>query len=138
MKAIITEVTFKKEFETKFGKMYSFQVKYDNQVAFYNSKSKDQKKFIAGQEAEFTEESKSYVDKKTGEPKEYFVIKPLTAERQSNFGKALKKEQSKYSGFAVSYAKDLVVAGRLQREELSDYAWVLFELMVAMDKSIEQ
>lgn len=137
MKAIIQEVTFKKEFDTKFGKMYSFQVKYDDQVAFYNSKSKDQKKFIAGQEAEFSEESKTYNDKKTGEPKEYLVIKPMTGERQSNFGKALKKEQTRYSGFAVSYAKDLVVAGRLQREELSDFAWVLFELMVSMDKSIE-
>ena len=50
----------------------------------------------------------------------------------------MKKEQSKYSGFAVAYAKDLVVAGKLDREELGDYAWILFDLMVEMDKTIEQ
>jgi hypothetical protein len=137
MKELINEVVFVKERETPFGTLYDFKVKYDDKVAFYSSKSKDQKKFIAGQEAEFTEEEIEYKDKKTGEPKTFLKIKPLNPNKQSNFGKALKREQSKYSGFAVSYAKDLVVAGRLQREELADYAWVLFELMVEMDKSIE-
>lgn len=137
MKAIIQEVIFRKEIDSQFGKLYSFRIKYDNEEAIYNSKSRDQKKFIAGEETEFTEETKIYIDKKTGEQKEYLVIKPINPDKQSNFGKALKKEQSRYSGFAVSYAKDLVVSGRLQREELADYAWVLFELMVTMDKSLE-
>lgn len=117
--------------------MYNFQVKYDNEVALYSSKSKDQKKFIPGQEAEFTEETKTYTDKKTGETKEYLVIKPIMQNRQSNFGKALNKEKSRYSGFAVSYAKDLVIAGRIQLTELPEYATVLFDLMVTLDKSIE-
>lgn len=137
MKAVITEVKFLKEIDGQFGKIYSFQVNYDDERAIYRSKYKDQKKFIPGEEAEFTEEIQTYTDKKTGELKEYKVIKPINQNKQSNFGKALKKEQARYSGFAVSYAKDLVVAGRLQREELPDYAWILFELMVAMDKSIE-
>jgi hypothetical protein len=137
MKELINEVVFVKERSTPFGTLYDFKVKYDDKVAFYSSKSKDQKKFIPDQEAEFTEQEIEYKDKKTGEPKMFLKIKPLNPNKQSNFGKALKREQSKYSGFAVSYAKDLVVAGRLQREELADYAWVLFELMVEMDKSIE-
>jgi hypothetical protein len=57
--------------------------------------------------------------------------------KQSNFGKALNKEKSRYSGFAVSYAKDLVVGGRIQKEELAPMAWILFELMVEMDKTLE-
>jgi len=137
MKELINEVSFQKEKDTQFGKLYTFKVKYDGKVAFYSSKYKEQKKFIAGQEAEFTEEEKSYTDK-NGNPQTFLVIKPLNPIKQSSFGKALKKEQSRYSGFAVSYAKDLVVAGRLNREELSDYAWVLFELMVSMDKTLEQ
>ena len=137
MKAIIQEVTYSKEFESKYGTMYVFRVKYDDQVAIYNSKSKDQKKFIAGQEAEFTEETKTYTAK-DGTVKEYLVIKPPTQNRQSNFGKALSKEKSRYSGFAVSYAKDMAVAGRIQVTELSDYAWILFDLMVEMDKTLEQ
>lgn len=136
MKATITEVKFIKEFDSKFGKLYSFQVKYDNIVAVYNSKSKDQKKFVTGEEAEFTEETKTYTDKQ-GNLKEYIVIKPPLQNRQSNFGKALSKEKSRYSGFAVSYSKDLAVAGRIQMTELADYAWILFDLMVEMDKTLE-
>jgi len=138
MKAEIAEVKFLKEYTDKFGKKYSFQVKYDDQSALYSSKSKDQDKFVPGKEAEFTEETRTYIDKNTGEEKHYLVIKPIYQQRQSNYGKELKKEQSRYSGFAVSYAKDLVVAGRLNKEELPEYATVLFELMVALDKSIEQ
>jgi len=137
MKAQIQEVIFKKEIDSKFGKLYSFSVKYDDKVALYRSKYKDQKKFIPGQEAEFTEEAQTYTDQKTGEPREYFVIKPIAQQRQSNYGRELKKEQSRYSGFAVAYAKDLVVAGRLNRDELPEYATILFELMVTLDKSIE-
>jgi hypothetical protein len=137
MKAIITEVKFSKEFDSQYGKMYSFHVKYDDEVAVYTSKYKDQKKFNPGQEAEFTEETKTFTDKKSGEIKEYKVIKPITQNRQSNFGKALSREKSRYSGFAVSYAKDLVVAGRLPREEMIEYATVLFNAMVEMDKTLE-
>ena len=137
MKAVIEEVTFSKEIDSKFGKLYSFKVKYDGEVAIYRSKNRDQKNFVPGKEAEFTEEIQSYKDK-NGVEQHYKVIKLINLNKQSNFGKALKKEQSRYSGFAVSYAKDLLVAGRINREELQDMSWILFELMVAMDKTLEQ
>lgn len=137
MKALIEDVQFNKEWESKYGKLFSFRVKYNDKTALYNSKYKDQKKFIPGKEAEFTEEVKTYNDKQTGEQKNYTVIKPLSFNRQSNFGKALNKEKSRYSGFAVSYAKDLLVAGRISKEELAPQAWILFELMVEMDKTLE-
>jgi len=137
MEAIIQEVTFQKEYTTQFGQMYSFKVKYDDKIAFYSSKYKDQKKFIPGQRAEFTEETKVSTDKQ-GVQHEYLVIKPVNPNKQSNFGKALKKEQSRYSGFAVSYSKDLVVAGKIDITDLAPHAWTLFELMVSMDKSLEQ
>jgi len=136
MKELIQEVKFTKEGENKFGKYYTFIVKYDGKQAYYNSKSKDQKKFIAGQEAEFTEEEKTYTNKQ-GNPGSYFIVKPIPFNKQSNFGKTLKKEQARYSGFAVSYAKDLVVAGKIEFTELSAEAWILFEMMVEMDKSLE-
>lgn len=131
MKALITGVKFIKEFESKFGKLYSFKVEYEGRTAFYSSKSKDQNKFREGQEAEFTEETK------TSEKGSYLVIKPPLKNGQSNFGKALTREKTKYSGFAVSYAKDLLVAGRISKEELAPQAWILFELMVEMDKTLE-
>ena len=137
MKARIKDVKFQKEYDSKYGKMYSFLISYDDKKAFYNSKNNPQTSFVKGEEAEFTEETKTYTDK-NGNAASYISIKPPQSQRQSNFGKALKKEQSKYSGFAVAYAKDLVVAGKLDREELGDYAWILFDLMVEMDKTIEQ
>jgi hypothetical protein len=150
MKAIIKEVIFSKEGENKFGKFYSFKVKYDEKLAFYNSKDKDQKKFIAGQEAEFTEEEKIYKDN-NGNPCTYWVIKPLQQNKQSNFGKALKKEQSRYSGFADSYVKDLMASGIIKPEKTEQdeadndiimntwkkRSFEIFEHMVNIDKTLE-
>jgi hypothetical protein len=132
MKELITDVKFIKEYESKFGKLYSFKVSYAGRSAFYSSKTMEQTKFVTGQEAEFTEETK------TSTNGSYLVIKPPQKVQQSNFGKALNKEKSRYSGFAVSYAKDMAVAGRIQVTELSTYAWILFDLMVEMDKTLEQ
>lgn len=136
MKAIITDILYKKEYESKLGTMHQFEVHYDGKRASYSSKSKDQKNFVKGQETEFIEEQKTYV--KDGRESKYLVVKIPQQQRESNFGKALKKEQSKYSGFAVSYSKDLVVAGKLPFEDLADYAWILFDLMVQMDASLEK
>lgn len=136
MKALITDVKFTKEGTNKFGTYYSFKVSYDGKTAFYNSKSKDQKNFVAGQEFEFTEEERTFT-KDDGTIGKYLIVKPIGQNKQSNFGKALKKEQSRYSGFAVSYAKDLVVAGRLPFDELLPYATVLFNAMAELDKTLD-
>lgn len=131
MKALILTTEFVKEYESKFGTLYLHKIKYDDKTAFYSSKKKEQTYFEPNKEVEFTEE------KKTGEKGEYLVVKPVMANKQSNFGRALKKEQSRYSGFAVSYSKDLVCGGRLPLEELESKAWELFDLMVKMDKTLE-
>ncbi len=131
MKELITDVKFHKEGNNKYGAFYSFKVQYNGRTAYYSSKNKDQDKFIVGQEAEFTEEART-TDNGT-----FLIIKPINPNKQSNFGKALKKEQTRYSGFAVSYAKDLVIADKIKISDLPDYATVLFDLMVTLDKSIE-
>ena len=131
MTAVIQEVKFIDSFESRYGTLYSFKVTYEGREAYYNSKSRDQTKFVADQEVEFTEETK------TGKKGDYLVVKPINPNKQSNYGKALKKEQTRYSGFAVSYAKDLVVAGRLPFDDLTAYSAVLFEHMVKLDKSID-
>jgi hypothetical protein len=131
MKATIKKVQFNKEYESKFGTLYSHKVWYDDKMGFYSSKSKDQNKFMAGQEAEFTEETRQT---KQGE---MLIIKPLTQTRNSNFGRALKREQSKYSGFAMAYAKDLVVAGTIRLDQMFATADKMFTWMFEKDKSIE-
>ena len=132
MEAIIKEIKFSKEFDTQFGKAYSFAIKYDDKLAYYTSKSKKQTKFKIGEKAIFTEEFKEGKD-----GFEFIVIRPEQKTTYSNFNKALVKEKTKYSGFAVSYAKDLCVAGNLELTDISSYATVLFELMVQLDKTLE-
>lgn len=131
MKAKITKVTFLKEKDGKFGKEYSFQIEYDGKKAYYNSKKNPQASFTEGQEAEFTE-----TEATSAQGNKYFTVKPVTAAftGKSNYGKALAKEQSKYSGFACSYAKDLVVAGKIDHKDLLKYAKEMFDWMVEQDK----
>jgi len=150
MKAIIKKVEFKKEFDSKFGKMYSFEIQYNDKKAYYTAKKIDNTNFIQGQEAEFIEEEKSVV--KDGREIKYMTIKIPQQQRQSNFGKALTKEQSRYSGFAASYVKDLIVAGIIKpetdekTEEQNDIilttwkkrSFEIFEHLVSLDKTLEQ
>lgn len=133
MKAIIKKVTHKKEYETKFGMMHSFEILFDEKKAYYQSKEKNQTKFVEGSESEFD------VEEMVSDKGKYFILKPIYKKWQgnSNYGRAIKKEQSKYSGFAVSYAKDLCIADKIKFVDLPQYATVLFNLMVELDKSIE-
>lgn len=131
MKELINDVKFNKEYDSKFGKMYSFKVTYNGRTAYYSSKSKDQNNFIAGQEAEFTEETRT-TDNGT-----YLIVKPIRGTKQSNFGKALKREQSKYSGFAMAYSKDLVVAGKIELDQMYSEAQCMMDWMVEADKQLE-
>jgi len=135
MKAIIKNVTFSKEFDGKFGPMFSHKIEYDidgqPRFAFYTSKAKEQTTFKTGVEAEFTEE------KRTSDRGEFYIIKPVAPAGTSNYGRAIKQERSRYSAFAVSYSKDLVVADRIPISEMKTVATELFHLMVALDKTLD-
>jgi len=153
MKAIIEEVKFVKDFETQFGTLYKFIVSYDGKRGVYNSKSKEQNKFVPGQEVEITEETRSYTDG-AGNNVEYYVIKPVytggKGAKQSNYGKALSREASRYSGFSDSYVKDLLMDGIIKPEvdeaaeshnDIVMMTWKkraqeIFEHMVILDKTI--
>ena len=131
MKAKITNIKYIKDYETKFGIMYSFLVEYDWKKAYYSCKKREQDKFKIGEEAEFVEEEKE------GKNGKYLTIKPMQTNAYSPYNKAVKKEQSRYSGFAVSYAKDLCIAGKIEFKDISQYSTVLFNLMVSLDKTLE-
>lgn len=131
MKAKIKSVEFKKEYESKFGKLFLFKVTYDNKVGFYSSKSKEQTKFKANIETEFSEEIRI---NKNGE---YTIIKPLQANYNNNYSRQVKKEQSRYSGFAMAYAKDLVVADKIAFDKMLNAAEKMFHFMVKLDKTLE-
>ena len=153
MKGSCVKAEWQKECKSKHGGMlhlHSLVIIDDemNEVkGFYISKSKDQKKFIEGQDCEYITEKSVGTD-----GVERVKIKPSKAFEGSSYGRAVKKEQTRYSGFAVSYVKDLVVAGILQVEgsvqspaahndsmmslikKESEY---LFNVMVDLDKTLE-
>lgn len=132
MKAIITKITYKGERAGKFGTEHNYVVNYDGKTAYYTSKVHPQNKFIEGAENEFTEVEG--ISKTTGS--KYFTIKPVSKNGMSGYAKEIKKEQSKYSGFAMSYAKDLVVSGHIPLSEMFGYAIKMIDWMVEQDKAI--
>ena len=133
MKALITKVTFKEERKGKFGMQYNFHIDYDGKKAYYTSKIKDQTNFVEGQECEFVEEKRT---SKAGNP--YLIVKaPYKGNGNSQYGKALQREQSKYSGFACSYVKDLIVSGHIELDDWAGMSSMIFEHMVELDKSIQ-
>ncbi len=145
MKAIINSIEYLNEFESQFGTLYCFKIKYNNVQAFYNSKKREQNKFIPNKEAEFTEE------KKEGKNGEYYVIKPIYAGSGGGYNKQVKREQNRYSGFSASYIKDMLISGilkpELTKEDIEYNNQVLitlrkrskeiFDHMVKLDKTFE-
>ena len=100
-------------------------------ISFYSSKKKEQTYFKIGEEAEFTEEFK---ESKQGP---YTVLKPIRQGTFSNYNKNVKREQSRYSGFAVSYVKDLIIADKLEMKQWESASKKIFNFMVELDKSEE-
>jgi hypothetical protein len=148
MKALITNVEFEKEwYSEKYKKTYYiFNVSYNNKVGQYLTTKREQTYFKIDEVAEFTEEEREF----RGEMQ--YKVKPIKQNTgNSNFSRALKKEQSKYSGFADSYVKDLLNAQILKPEfseedknhndvvmiTWKERSFEIFEHMVQLDKTLE-
>ena len=132
MKAKIDKVTFKKEYQSKFGTLYLFEIEYEGKKGFYSSKRKDQTKFKEGAISEFTED----VQVKDGN--EFIIIKPVYNQMQSSFGKALKREQSRYTTMGASYVKDLIIAGKIDIKDWEKATEKIVRFMFNLDKEIEK
>jgi len=140
MKQEIRAVKWEKEYPNKFEPdkpNQLFKVIYVNDEleeveAFYTGRKKEQKFFKEGEVAEFTTEVM-----KSGN-REWLKIKPVYNKFQSNYGRAVKKEQSRYSGFAMAYAKDLVVAGAIDKTDMYKEAKAMIDWMVKQDKELGQ
>ena len=129
--AIINSVSFVKEYETKFGILYQHKICYNDKVGYYSSKKKEGIEFEQGKEFSFIEEEKQ------GTNGNYFIVKLMPKSGQSNYVRQVKKEQSRYSGFAVSYVKDLIVAGKIDIKDWQSASEKIFKFMVNLDKTLE-
>ena len=132
MEAIIKKIEYQKERQTRFGILHSFKITYgENKVGYYSCKTKDQTAFKVNEKATFVEET-NVTDKGT-----FVNIKPEYSKNgYSAFSKAIAKEKSKYSGFAVSYSKDLIIAGKIDISQMAEYSGFLVSLMADLDEAI--
>ena len=132
MKAVIKKVEFLEEKEGQYGMQYSFKIHYDGKWAYYKAKKKEQDKFVEGQECEFTEEEH---ESKKGN--KYFIVKPIYQQGFSNFNRAVKKEQSRYSTMGTSYVNDLIVAGKIDIKYWELASEKIVKFMLELDRKNE-
>lgn len=118
--AKVDVVTFKKEFTSQYGTLYSFEVKFNNgDTGFYNSKTKDQSKFVIGTEVEYEIETKS------NDKGSWSVVKPVAAQKPfgGGFGKsAPKNENSIIAQSSIKASVELICAGKINPEKLFETA----------------
>lgn len=92
----------------------SFIIELDNgDKGFYTSKSEDQKKFIVGQESEYT------IEQKQGSKGTYYKISiPQTEGKSFGGGKVQVDPKVQMISFAMSYTKDLIVGGKIPMTDM--------------------
>ena len=106
-KVKVASAVFKRDVDTKNGKMYGYEIKLegDNNNYSYLSKTNPQTKFVAGQEveAELTQNEKGY-----------WNIKPA----QQGFGGGGGGWEKQKKGFAYLGAMTLLAAGKITKEQV--------------------
>lgn len=109
---------------------FSFIVELENgDRGYYNSKYEDQTKFVVGKEAEYLIEEK---EGKSG--KKYSKITIPQSEgggKSFSGGKPAPDPKTQMIGFAMSYTKDLVVAGKVGIQDLEKEFLRIYNVMTS-------
>jgi hypothetical protein len=119
----VTQVTGNGTWNSQYGLLYKFEVHFENgEYGTYMSKSLDQNKFVVGQEATYTRDSKQATG---GEM--YYTIKPVQPQQQFGGGKpAYQKDPETEKRIArmsvLKVAGDLVVNGVVKIHDLTKVA----------------
>lgn len=126
MKAKTTKITTMAQ-KDSYGNT-SFVIELDNgDKGFYTSRDEQQKKFVIGQETEYN------IEKKEGKKGSYFKI-TLPGDGSQKFsgsGKPQIEPRIQMISFAMSYTKDLVVAGKVPVESISKEFDNIYKLMIS-------
>lgn len=140
MQAIINKIKYIKPVEIKGQTKYQFSCQYEDaqgevRTGTFLADSEEQDVFKEGTINEFNEYKKEWKDKI------YYNLYPKKKKGSgggSNFARKMQTEQARYSGFSMSYAKDLRVAGKIEtKEEMFEEADDMFEWMVRKDKELK-
>jgi hypothetical protein len=114
----------------------SFIIEFDNNdKGFYTSKNEEQKNFIQGQEATYLIE-----EKEGKEGKKYCKVTTPQAGKPFAGGKQPfipVDPRIQMISFSTSYAKDLVVAGKIDMKELPKASEDIFKNMIKLYETIK-
>lgn len=125
-KAKITKIT-RMEKKDSYGNT-SFIIEFDNSdKGFYTSKDEEQKKFVVGQESEYQ------IEEKQGSKGIYYKITIPQTNKPAFTGGSRPAQDPKVQmiGFAMSYTKDLIVAGKVQLKDLGMQFEVIYNEMIS-------
>lgn len=111
----------------------SYTIEFDNgDKGYYSSKDDDQKRFVAGQEAEYI------IEQKEGrEGKKYFKVTSPADEAQKpawsggGKGKPQVEPRIQMISFAAAYTKDLIVAGKIGMQDFKKEFENIYNAMTA-------
>jgi hypothetical protein len=116
----VTRVTGNGTWDSKYGTMFKFEVEFANgDIGEYNSKSKDQTKFVVDKEAAYE------ITSKENNGNTYYTVKPLQAQASFNGGGGKYDAETSKKIARMSVLKcstDLVIAGHVKFDALFEYA----------------
>ena len=123
-KAKTTKIT-KMEKKDSYGNT-SFIIEMDNgDKGFYTSKNENQTKFVIGQETEYL------IDEKQGSKGVYYKITlPQSEQGFKPGGRPMPEPRVQMISFAMAYAKDLVVAGKVEMKSLPETFDIIYNEMI--------
>lgn len=103
----------------------SFIIEFDNSdKGFYTSKSEEQTKFIIGTESEYE------IEERTGAKGKYYKVTiPQSGKPQFGGGKPQIDPKVQMISFAMSYTKDLIVAGKIPLDKLKENFNIIYSAM---------
>lgn len=105
----------------------SFIIEMDNgDKGFYTSKNENQTKFVVGQETEYL------IEAKEGKKGTYYKITlPQSDQPFQSKGKPVIEPRIQMISFAMAYAKDLVVAGKVDMKALPATFDIIYGEMIS-------
>jgi len=123
-KARVTKIT-KIEQKDQYGNT-SFIIEFENgDKGYYRSKNELQTKFIANNVADYV------IEEKIGSKGKYYSVKPPQSEKPAFGGRPVQDPKTQMISFAMAYAKDLVVAGKVAMVDLPTVFETIYKVMIS-------
>lgn len=121
-KSKVTKIT-KMDKKDNYGNT-TFIIEFENgDKGFYTSQKEDQTKFIVTQEAEYN------IEEKEGKKGKYYKITP--PQPQGGGRKPQAEPRIQMISFAMSYTKDLVVAGKIPLDDIERIFGKIYSTMTS-------